>query len=63
MNLNYFAKGTASIANALSQYIDVLAGKKISIFLKNTVPMNIPYLGPYPDFLAFALVLCVTGDL
>lgn len=52
--------GSASIANALSQYIDLLTGWKIKKFLLATVPFNLPGLGPYPDFLAFGLVACIT---
>ncbi len=53
--------GTASVANALSQYIDILTGRKIREFLLREVPFNTPGLGPYPDFLAFGLVIVVTG--
>jgi hypothetical protein len=49
------------VSNALSKYIDELSGNKISSYLRNHIPMNIENLGPYPDFLAFGLVLCVTG--
>ncbi len=52
--------GTASVANALSQYIDILTGKQIRAFLLEKVPFNQPGLGPYPDFLAFGLVMVVT---
>lgn len=55
--------GMSSVANALSQYIDSLTGKKIQAALINILPFNSPMLGPYPDFLALGLVLVVTGLL
>lgn len=52
--------GVASVANALSKYIDFLAGNRIQNALKAAMPMNVPGLGPYPDFFAFFLVSIVT---
>lgn len=53
--------GTASSANALSQYIDKITGGKIKEFLLTNFPINSPFLGPYPDLVAFGLVILVTG--
>jgi amino acid transporter len=53
--------GVAAVGNALSQYIDVFADRKISSFLLEYLPMNVPGLGPYPDLLAFGLILFMTG--
>ncbi|CAF0949667.1 unnamed protein product, partial [Brachionus calyciflorus] len=52
--------GTASVSNALSQYIDKLTGRKIQAFFRSTMPFNSPFLGPYPDLLAFGLVMIIT---
>jgi amino acid transporter len=52
--------GSASVANALSQYIDSFTGRKMRAYLTSTLPMSVPYLGAYPDFLAFGLVIVVT---
>lgn len=52
---------TASVGNAMSQYIDIFTGKRISSFLLSTVPMNVAGLGPYPDVLAFILIILMTG--
>lgn len=52
---------TASVGNAMSQYIDIFTGKQISSFLLSTVPMNVAGLGPYPDVLAFILIILMTG--
>lgn len=53
--------GSASVANALSQYVDSFAGRKIRAFLSAKLPLGSEYLGTYPDFLAFAFVIIVTG--
>ncbi|RNA44732.1 high affinity cationic amino acid transporter 1 [Brachionus plicatilis] len=52
--------GTASVSNALSQYIDKITGRKIQAFLSATLPINSPFLGPYPDLVAFGLVVIAT---
>jgi amino acid transporter len=57
-----YVLGTASVANALSQYIDSFTGRKIRAFMTLNLPMTIPHLGPYPDFLAFGLVVVVTSE-
>ena len=44
-----------------SQYIDELSGKKMSTYFLENIPMNVKGMGPYPNFLAFVLVLSVTG--
>ena len=49
------------MANALSQYIDFLFDGQIRHFMLSNLPMHIPGIGTYPDFLAFALGCCVTG--
>ena len=53
--------GVASVGNALSQYINIFADRKISTFFQTNLPMNVPGLGPYPDFLAFGLIFTFTG--
>ncbi len=53
--------GVASVGNALSQYINIFANRSISTFFETHVPMNIPGLGPYPDFLAFGIIFSFTG--
>ena len=55
--------GTAGNANALSGYINALAGNRIQDFLKNLVPMSVPQLASYVDFFAFFLTIVVTGML
>ncbi|CAG9760498.1 unnamed protein product [Ceutorhynchus assimilis] len=55
--------GTASVARGLSNYIDALADNKISEAFLRWLPINMSYLSPYPDFLAFTVVLILTGLL
>ncbi len=53
--------GSAGTANALSQYINSLCDNKIKNALREAMPMNIHGLGPYPDFLAFGIIMTVVG--
>ena len=52
--------GVSSSATALSNYIDTLCGMKIRKALRAAMPMNITGFAPYPDFLAFCLVMVIT---
>lgn len=49
------------MARGLSNYIDALANKKIRDTLREWIPIDINFLSPYPDFLAFGFVLLLTG--
>ena len=51
--------GTASNANALSQYIDILTGKRISGYFSSLAPIHILGFGHYFDILAFVITLVV----
>ena len=53
--------GSASVANALSQYIDTFTGRKIRAYFIKTMPIHNEYLGEYPDFLAFGFVIIITA--
>lgn len=53
--------GTASVASAWSKYFDSLIDKKIATFFNQTMPMELNFLGPYPDFFAFGITLVLTG--
>lgn len=55
--------GTSTSASALSKYIDSLTDYKISKAFNNSMHMNVHYLAPYPDFLAFGLAIIITGLL
>ncbi len=53
--------GTASVANALSQYVDSFTGRKIRTYFLEKMPFHTQFLGEYPDFLAFGFVVTVTS--
>ena len=53
--------GTASVARGWTAYCDSLTGGRLRHFLHSTVPIDVPGLSPYADFVAFALTLTLTG--
>ncbi|RUS78576.1 hypothetical protein EGW08_013644 [Elysia chlorotica] len=55
--------GTASVARAASSYLDNLIGNQMSHFFKENMPLHVAQLSEYPDFLAFAMTLVMTGLL
>ncbi|RNA27609.1 high affinity cationic amino acid transporter 1-like isoform X1, partial [Brachionus plicatilis] len=55
--------GTSTSASALSKYIDSLTDYQISTALNNSMHMNVHFLAPYPDFLAFGMAVIITGLL
>ncbi len=55
--------GVSATANALSQYINSVAGDKIKIALETAMPIHLSSLAPYPDFLGAVLCLAVMGLL
>ncbi|XP_066995786.1 cationic amino acid transporter 2 [Anabrus simplex] len=55
--------GTASVARGLSNYIDNLIGCKMERFMTEIMPINIGFLSPYPDFLAFGIVMLLSALL
>ena len=60
--MNFFAVGTASVARGWTAYLDSLFSGQIARHLNETLPMHIPFLSPYPDFLALAITLALTGN-
>lgn len=51
------------MARGLSGYIDSLIDKNMSKTLTEALPLEPEFLGDYPDFLAFGVVLLLTGLL
>lgn len=51
------------MARGFSGYFDSLIDKDMSRTLTEAVPINVDFLGDYPDFLAFGLILILTGLL
>lgn len=48
------------MARGLSGYIDALIDKSMSKALQEAMPINAGFLGDYPDFLAFGMVLLLS---
>lgn len=53
--------GTSSVARACSEYVNSLASGAVSRAFTATMPMNVPYLSAYPDWLAFGIVMVLTA--
>ncbi|XP_076450038.1 high affinity cationic amino acid transporter 1-like [Babylonia areolata] len=53
--------GTASLGRALSSYVDSVSGNVILEAFRHHLPMAVPGLAAYPDFLALALVAVAVG--
>ena len=49
--------GTSSVARGLSGYIDALIGDRMKLFWRDLFPMNVSFLGDYPDFFSFGIIL------
>ena len=64
-NFNVLNKslGASSVARGYSGYIDQLTDNSISSALHDAMPMSIKGLSPYPDFLAFSLVVVLSGKI
>ncbi|KAL5238965.1 hypothetical protein ACI65C_006375 [Semiaphis heraclei] len=52
--------GTASVAKALSNYIDALLDYPIRNTMSSLFPMDVSFLAEYPDVLSFCLVLLLS---
>ncbi|KAF8795767.1 Cationic amino acid transporter 2 like protein [Argiope bruennichi] len=52
--------GTASVARGYSNYLDSIFNETIARYLNATLPINLPSLSSYPDFLAFGITLLLT---
>ncbi|KAE9526865.1 hypothetical protein AGLY_013513 [Aphis glycines] len=52
--------GTASVAKALSNYIDALLGYPVKITMTYHFPMNVSFMAAYPDVSSFSLVILLS---
>lgn len=52
--------GTAGVAKGMSLYIDSLCNNIMARILTELAPINVSFLGDYPDILAFGLVAGIT---
>ncbi|XP_014285825.1 cationic amino acid transporter 2 isoform X1 [Halyomorpha halys] len=55
--------GTASVAKAFSNYLDVMMDYRMNNTLSGLLPLHYDFLAPYPDFLSLGIVLVLTGLL
>ncbi|XP_015372138.1 PREDICTED: high affinity cationic amino acid transporter 1-like [Diuraphis noxia] len=51
--------GTASVAKAMTNYLDALLGDPQKIYFKKHLPMHVDFLGEYPDFASFFFVIFI----
>lgn len=51
--------GTSSVARGLSGYLDELMDRRMSTALREAMPINVGFLGSYPDLLSFGMVMLV----
>lgn len=51
--------GTSSVARGLSGYLDELMDRRMSTALREALPINVGFLGSYPDLLSFGMVMLV----
>lgn len=58
-----YSSGAASVARGLSGYLDSLIDKEMSKALRQAMPIDINFLGDYPDFFAFGMVLLLAALL
>ncbi|XP_077298723.1 cationic amino acid transporter 2 [Arctopsyche grandis] len=49
--------GSASVVRGLSQYLDSLLNNTMSTHMQATMPIELAYLSPYPDFFAFTITM------
>lgn len=49
--------GTSSVARGLTGYIDALFDKQMERYLRDTMPIDVSFLGRYPDWLSFIVIM------
>lgn len=55
--------GSASVARALSSYLDTLLNNTLQDAFIDIVPMHVSFLAPYFDFLAFGISFLLAGNV
>lgn len=63
LSVFFFISGTSSVARGLSGYIDALIDNKMQNYLRETMPINVNFLGQYPDWLSFFVILLLAALL
>ena len=49
--------GTSSVARGLTGYIDALIEHKMQNWLREVMPIDVSFLGKYPDLLSFVVIM------
>lgn len=55
----FFFIGTAAVAKAMSNYLDSLLGDPQKTYMKKYFPINMEYLGEYPDVASFLFIMTI----
>lgn len=56
-----YAIGAASVSKGISNYVDSLAGGRISSSLMDVFPMHVAFFGKYADFFALGIIFFLSG--
>lgn len=54
-----FFLGTAAVAKAMSNYLDSLLGDPQKNYMKTHFPIDVEYLGEYPDVASFVFIMLI----
>jgi len=52
--------GTASVAKAMTNYLDSLLGYPQKNYMKKNFPMHMDFLGEYPDVVSFVFIMVIS---
>lgn len=52
--------GTASVAKAMSNYIDTLLGNPQMTYMTEHLPIRVSFLADYPDFASFFVIVVIS---
>jgi len=55
-----YAIGTASVARGYSGYLDSLLNRTMANAFRSVLPIDVPFLSPYPDLCALGITLLLT---
>jgi len=54
--------GTAAVAKAMSNYLDSLLGSPQRNYMKTHFPINVDFLGEYPDVASFLFIMSIARN-
>ena len=53
--------GVSAGASSIGNYLNSLVNNTVANALQKAMPINVSFLGPYPDFLSFSFVVAIAG--